>query len=118
MPRLIEAVQSAGQIVTWVCDPMHGNTESVAGYKTRRYERIRQEVCLHVQCFVPVSLLPGILWCVHAYSNTGQCIMIYSDGFSCLHMDYSQHKDTCITFVSMLLSCAALSRSSETCFLA
>lgn len=44
MPRLVEAVQSAGQIVTWVCDPMHGNTESVAGYKTRRYERIRQEV--------------------------------------------------------------------------
>ena len=34
MPRLVEAVQSAGQIVTWVCDPMHGNTESVAGYKT------------------------------------------------------------------------------------
>ena len=45
MPRLVEAVQSAGQTVTWVCDPMHGNTESVAGYKTRRYERIRQEVC-------------------------------------------------------------------------
>ena len=44
MPRLVEAVQSAGQTVTWVCDPMHGNTESVAGYKTRRYERIRQEV--------------------------------------------------------------------------
>ena len=43
MPRLVEAVQQAGQIVTWVCDPMHGNTESVAGYKTRRYERIRQE---------------------------------------------------------------------------
>ena len=46
MPRLVEAVQRAGQIVTWVCDPMHGNTESVAGYKTRRYERIRQEVGL------------------------------------------------------------------------
>ena len=44
MPRLVEAVESAGQTVTWVCDPMHGNTESVAGYKTRRYERIRQEV--------------------------------------------------------------------------
>ena len=77
MPRLIEAVQSAGQIVTWVCDPMHGNTECVAGYKTRRYERIRQEVCLHVWRFEPVSSLPGSLWCMHAYSNTGQCIMIH-----------------------------------------
>jgi 3-deoxy-7-phosphoheptulonate synthase len=46
LPRLVKAVQSAGQVVTWVCDPMHGNTESVAGYKTRRYERIRAEVCV------------------------------------------------------------------------
>ena len=53
MPRLVEAVQSAGQIVTWVCDPMHGNTESVAGYKTRRYERIRQEVRSSACTFSP-----------------------------------------------------------------
>ena len=39
------AVQSAGQVVAWVCDPMHGNTECVAGYKTRRYDNIRAEVC-------------------------------------------------------------------------
>ena len=31
------------QVVTWVCDPMHGNTECVNNYKTRRYERIRAE---------------------------------------------------------------------------
>ena len=54
MPRLVEAVQSAGQIVTWVCDPMHGNTESVAGYKTRRYERIRQEARFSAQAFTPL----------------------------------------------------------------
>ena len=118
MPRLIEAVQSAGQIVTWVCDPMHGNTESVAGYKTRRYERIRQEVCLHVWRCVPVYLSPGILWCMHAYSTTGYCIMICSDRFSCLHMDCPQHKDICTPFVSMLLNCAAPSNSSEPCFFA
>lgn len=44
LPRLVEAVRNSGQVVTWVCDPMHGNTECVAGYKTRRYERIRAEV--------------------------------------------------------------------------
>ena len=54
MPRLVEAVQQAGQIVTWVCDPMHGNTESVAGCKTRRYERIRQEV--HPLPWPPVAI--------------------------------------------------------------
>ena len=44
MPRLVEAVRDSAQVVTWVSDPMHGNTESVAGFKTRRYDRIRAEV--------------------------------------------------------------------------
>ena len=35
---------SASQVVTWICDPMHGNTECVNNYKTRRYENIRAEV--------------------------------------------------------------------------
>src|SRR5690349_6103933 len=29
LPALIAAVQRSGQVVTWVCDPMHGNTETV-----------------------------------------------------------------------------------------
>ena len=44
LPKMVDAVTSAGQVVTWVCDPMHGNTECVAGYKTRRYDNIRAEV--------------------------------------------------------------------------
>jgi 3-deoxy-7-phosphoheptulonate synthase len=45
LPRLIKAVHETGQTVLWVCDPMHGNTEStVGGYKTRRLENIRQEL--------------------------------------------------------------------------
>ncbi len=44
LPRLVKAVRDSGQVVTWVCDPMHGNTECVAGFKTRRFERIRAEV--------------------------------------------------------------------------
>ena len=40
----MQAVKSAGQIVTWVCDPMHANTEAVGRYKTRRYDNIRAEV--------------------------------------------------------------------------
>src|SRR5690606_36215087 len=31
--------------VLWICDPMHGNTESTAsGYKTRRCRNIRSEL--------------------------------------------------------------------------
>jgi len=45
LPRLIDAVRQTGQTVLWVCDPMHGNTESTtSGLKTRRYENIRKEL--------------------------------------------------------------------------
>jgi 3-deoxy-D-arabino-heptulosonate 7-phosphate (DAHP) synthase class II len=37
-------LQALMQTVTWVCDPMHGNTETVSKYKTRRYDNIRAEV--------------------------------------------------------------------------
>jgi 3-deoxy-7-phosphoheptulonate synthase len=45
LPRLIRAVQSEGARVLWVCDPMHGNTESTSnGYKTRRFDNIKSEL--------------------------------------------------------------------------
>src|SRR5580698_3089160 len=45
LPKAIEAVRQTGQTVLWVCDPMHGNTESTAGgIKTRRFENILGEV--------------------------------------------------------------------------
>ena len=45
LPRLIEAVRDTGKTVLWVCDPMHGNTESTTnGYKTRRLPNITREL--------------------------------------------------------------------------
>ncbi len=45
LPRMIQAVRRTGRRVLWVCDPMHGNTESTAaGVKTRRFENILAEV--------------------------------------------------------------------------
>ena len=45
LPRAIEAVRQTGQTVLWVCDPMHGNTETAAGgLKTRRFENILKEL--------------------------------------------------------------------------
>jgi 3-deoxy-7-phosphoheptulonate synthase len=45
LPRVIRAVRSTGSRVLWVCDPMHGNTETTAeGYKTRRFDNIRAEL--------------------------------------------------------------------------
>jgi 3-deoxy-7-phosphoheptulonate synthase len=45
LPRVIRAVRATGASVLWVCDPMHGNTETTAeGYKTRRFDNIRAEM--------------------------------------------------------------------------
>ena len=45
LPRVIRAVRATGAAVVWVCDPMHGNTETTPqGYKTRRFEKIVGEL--------------------------------------------------------------------------
>lgn len=44
LPPLIKAVQDSGSPVLWVCDPMHGNTETTStGIKTRRFRNIMSE---------------------------------------------------------------------------
>nr|GME15583.1 phospho-2-dehydro-3-deoxyheptonate aldolase 2, chloroplastic-like [Ipomoea batatas] len=41
----MDATRRAGQIVTWVCDPMHGNTiKAPCGLKTRPFDAILAEV--------------------------------------------------------------------------
>ncbi len=45
LPALIRAVQDTGSPVLWICDPMHGNTESTGdGIKTRRFRKILGEM--------------------------------------------------------------------------
>ena len=45
LPGLVEAQQRDGRPVTWVTDPMHGNTiQTENGYKTRDFETIMREV--------------------------------------------------------------------------
>jgi 3-deoxy-7-phosphoheptulonate synthase len=45
LPELIMAVKETGSPVLWVCDPMHGNTESTPdGTKTRRFDKIVSEL--------------------------------------------------------------------------
>jgi 3-deoxy-7-phosphoheptulonate synthase len=45
LPRLIRTVRDTGIGVVWICDPMHGNTESTSdGVKTRRFENIAREL--------------------------------------------------------------------------
>jgi 3-deoxy-7-phosphoheptulonate synthase len=45
LPPLLEAIRREGRQVLWVCDPMHGNTESLDnGVKTRRFDNIAGEL--------------------------------------------------------------------------
>ena len=44
LPALIRAVQREGRNVVWSCDPMHGNTVTANGYKTRPFDRIMSEI--------------------------------------------------------------------------
>jgi len=45
LPALLDAVQSTGTTVLWICDPMHGNTEKTSsGLKTRRFDNILGEL--------------------------------------------------------------------------
>lgn len=44
LPPMLRAVQDTGSPVLWVCDPMHGNTETTdSGIKTRRFRNIMTE---------------------------------------------------------------------------
>jgi len=54
LPPLVEAVCATGRGVLWICDPMHGNTETTPqGIKTRRFDKIVRELehsfALHTQ---------------------------------------------------------------------
>ena len=45
LPPMIEAVRATDIPVLWVCDPMHGNTETThSGVKTRRFDNIVAEL--------------------------------------------------------------------------
>lgn len=44
LPALIRAIEKEGRKVVWSCDPMHGNTISAGGYKTRPFDYVLSEV--------------------------------------------------------------------------
>jgi 3-deoxy-7-phosphoheptulonate synthase len=45
LPPLVRAIEASGRRALWVCDPMHGNTETLSsGIKTRRFAHILEEL--------------------------------------------------------------------------
>ncbi|MDN5790820.1 MAG: 3-deoxy-7-phosphoheptulonate synthase class II [Micrococcales bacterium] len=60
LPAIIDKVTASGAVVTWVCDPMHGNTfASRTGVKTRDFEDIVEEVRGFFEVHRSLGTVPG-----------------------------------------------------------
>ncbi|XP_031122613.1 phospho-2-dehydro-3-deoxyheptonate aldolase 1, chloroplastic-like [Ipomoea triloba] len=75
LPHLIRAVRRAGQIVTWVSDPMHGNTiKAPCGLKTRPFDSIRAEVRAFFDVHEQEGSNPGGVHLEMTGQNVTECI--------------------------------------------
>ena len=59
LPEIIDAVRDDGRPVTWMCDPMHGNTISVGDFKTRRLDDVLDEVRGFFRVHRELGTIPG-----------------------------------------------------------
>ena len=60
LPAIVEGVRDAGVVVTWLTDPMHGNTfTSDSGYKTRSFDTILDEVTGFFEVHESLGTVPG-----------------------------------------------------------
>eukprot|EP00798_Chlamydomonas_sp_ICE-L_P028923 gene28923-32116_t len=73
-PALLEAVKASGQVVTWVSDPMHGNGETVAGIKTRRFDKIRAEIEAFFDVHEACGTVPGGVHLEMTGDDVTECI--------------------------------------------
>ncbi|KAJ8557462.1 hypothetical protein K7X08_003087 [Anisodus acutangulus] len=75
LPYLVRAVRGAGQIVTWVCDPMHGNTiKAPCGLKTRAFDSILAEVRAFFDVHEQERSHPGGIHLEMTGQNVTECI--------------------------------------------
>ncbi|KAG5541781.1 hypothetical protein RHGRI_021574 [Rhododendron griersonianum] len=75
LPHLIRAVRREGQIVTWVSDPMHGNTiKAPCGLKTRPFDAIRAEVRAFFDVHEQEGSHPGGVHLEMTGQNVTECI--------------------------------------------
>ncbi|KAI4369796.1 hypothetical protein MLD38_018200 [Melastoma candidum] len=75
LPHLIRAVRGAGQIVTWVSDPMHGNTtKAPCGLKTRSFDAIRAEVRAFFDVHDQEGSHPGGVHLEMTGQNVTECV--------------------------------------------
>jgi len=73
LPKLVRAVKKEGRNVVWSCDPMHGNTITAAGYKTRPFDRILKEVQTFFEVHRAEGTHPGGIHVEMTGKNVTEC---------------------------------------------
>ncbi|KAK9162706.1 hypothetical protein Syun_003608 [Stephania yunnanensis] len=95
LPHLIRAVRASGQFVTWVSDPMHGNTiKAPGGLKTRPFDAILAEVRAFFDVHEQEGSHPGGVHLEMTGQNVTECVggsrtITYDD----LSLRYHTHCD-------------------------
>ncbi|CAI3929121.1 3-deoxy-D-arabino-heptulosonate 7-phosphate (DAHP) synthase [Commensalibacter communis] len=75
LPPFVKAVNESGKIVTWLCDPMHGNTISTSdGVKTRPFDAILSEVMGFFDVMASEGAIPGGVHVEMTGANVTECI--------------------------------------------
>ncbi|CAK9321804.1 unnamed protein product [Citrullus colocynthis] len=75
LPHLIRAIRQAGLIVTWVSDPMHGNTiKAPCGLKTRSFDSIRAELRAFFDVHEQEGSHPGGVHLEMTGQNVTECV--------------------------------------------
>ena len=73
LPKLVRAVKAEGRSVVWSCVPMHGNTITAAGYKTRPFDRILSEVQTFFEVHRAEGTHPGGIHVEMTGKNVTEC---------------------------------------------
>ena len=75
LPPLVEKADASGLAVTWVCDPMHGNTyEAPSGHKTRRFDDVVDEVRGFFEIHRSLGTVPGGLHVELTGDDVTECV--------------------------------------------
>ncbi|HET9120500.1 MAG TPA: 3-deoxy-7-phosphoheptulonate synthase class II [Solirubrobacterales bacterium] len=92
LPPLVERVTGLGSPVTWVCDPMHGNTfEAPSGHKTRRFDDVLDEVAGFFEVHRGLGTHPGGIHVEFIADDVTECI---GGGHEIVEGDLEQRYET------------------------
>jgi 3-deoxy-7-phosphoheptulonate synthase len=75
LPQLVEKATASGLAVSWICDPMHGNTyEAPSGHKTRRFDDVVDEVRGFFEVHSSLGTVPGGLHVELTGDDVTECV--------------------------------------------